>query len=340
MGEKYTPRLESESEEITQTLAIGRAGAAIVELLRKQSENPDLPYRHGADDTMFDDLIKEAGTRINPENHHDNREVQEDAVFEVAQKLDFVKPQIYEAKNELEKTLNMYSDPETYDEDVEEILIPAAAGLSNLVRLRHAINAIESGAVKTNRIIIATGQRQTTEAERSKLEKAGFTPGASEFELGKNAVKDLLGAEVEDVDGIPMNYDDREYVANLAQTTVEIGSHEVKIEILEAPYDPERVLENGKPATRANTEETFVPLKNLVDENNHKPIYVVSHDIWQPIQEMITRRMLAGKTVIGSGSQNLNRVYLDTESSQLRLNGAGTVQDELKKYLQELKKIY
>ena len=338
MGEKYEPRLGADKNKDLD-FALGRAGAALAELVRRQSDEPDKPFWVGLDENMRDELLLLTGTRLNPEKYHENRDVDEDVVLDVAKKMGFVKMDVYRARNAMERRLNIYSEPAIYEGAVNEILVFAAAGLSNLVRLYHAVNAIKTGAVKTNRIIIAAGQRETSEAERAKLESAGFASGKSEFELGMNAVKDLLGIEMEQVNGVPMKYADREYMTKLAQAQVEIDGCEVKMEVLEAPYDPARKLENGKLATRANTEETLVSLRELISGDGGVT-YVVSHDMWQPVQEMITRRMLPGRTIVGSGPQNLDRIYRDSESGTLKLKGAGGMQDELKKYFQELLKVH
>lgn len=317
-------------------LAIGTAGARVAELIRSQSDaasNAD--FVRWPDETMLSNLVSAAGTRLDPEQYHNNREVMDEAVFNVAVKADFVKPEVYTASNGLEAALGIHSDPERYDGEVEAIIVPGAAGLSNLKRLYHALNAVETGAVQTGRIIIAAGQRSAPETEQAKLTAAGFMPGESEYEICQNAVEELIGQKPQESRSIPMSYGGRNFEAKVS--TVE-DWHSLRIDVVEAPFDPERKLPNGASATRVNTEETFIPLRSMLSENG--PLYVVSHDTWQPVQELIAYRMFPEHFIVGSGPQNLERVTRDETTGKLKLNGASGVQDEMKKYLQELAKIH
>lgn len=160
-------------------------------------------------------------------------------------------------------------------------------------------------------------------------------PGESEYEICQNAVEELIGQKPQESGSIPMSYGGRNFEAKVS--TVE-DWHSLRIDVVEAPFDSERKLPNGALATRANTEETFIPLRSMLSENG--PLYVVSHDTWQPVQELIAYRMFPEHFIVGSGPQNLERVTRDETTGKLKLNGASGVQDEMKKYLQELAKIH
>lgn len=316
-------------------LALGTAGARIAELLRRQSDNWQESSLCCPDETMLGHLTEIAGTRLNPEQYHNDRPVDDEVVFNVAVNSGFVRPEIYEASNETELALGIHSDPEPCIDEVEAIIVPGAAGLSNLKRLYHAKKAVDSGAVKTRRIIIASGQRRTDANERAKILAAGFMPGDTEYECCKNAVEALYDISPQEIGSIPVAYGEHECIAHVAKAIVD---KKLKIEVVESPYDPQRRLSNGKLATRANTEETLIPIRRMLSDEG--VLYIVSHDIWQPVQEVIAYRIFLGHPIFGSAAQNLDRVIKDSQTGRLRLNAAASVQDEMKKYLQELAKIH
>lgn len=334
--------LRNSYRETNLDLALGTAGARIAELIRRQSaeltkseQSSLLAY---PDETILSQLLSAASTRIHPEKYHQHRSVDEETVFDVAVKSGFVRPEIYQPANQLEAKLGIHSAPEAYEGIVEVILVPGAAGISNLKRLYHALKAIETGAVRTNHIIIAAGQRELDTGEKTRVTQAGFHSGDTEYALCQNAVSALLNLQPTGISPIPMSYGNQEFLAKHCQTSATIGVHSVTIDIIEAPYDPQRTLPDGRLATRANTEETFIPIHRLLAGNG--PIYVVSHDIWQPVQEIIAYRCFPDHVILGSGPQNLERVSRDEQTGTLRLHAAASVQDEMKKYLQELSKIH
>lgn len=323
------------SYDVNLDLALGTAGARVVELIRRQNDSSLDPALYCPDETMFDELIKVAGTRLDPERYHNDRPVDSAVVFDVAIKAGFVKPEIYQPTNYFEAILGIHSDPEPFEEEVEAVLVFGAAGLSNHKRIYHALKAVRASAAKTSRIIIAAGQRLTSETERVKLAAVGLSAGTSEYELCQNAVRELFGVAPQEVAPIPMSYGERRFFAHSSRV---VDTHGIEIELIEAPFDPKRRLPNGQLATRANTEETLIPVRSTLSTD--RPLYVVSHDIWQPVQEVIARRMLPGHSIVGSGPQNLDRVSRNEATGQLKLNAASSVQDEMKKLLYELARLH
>lgn len=336
MSEKYL-------EVADLDFALGRAGAALAKLVRLQSDHPDQPFRKGLSEQDGAELVKRTDTRINPEQYHRGRKVDEEAVFAVATELGFVKPEICYPFSEWEDLLGISSeDPETVDEQVEAIVVPGAAGLSNLIRLHHAAKIIRTGVVRANRIIVTAGERVTQPEERQRLLDIGMPAGETEFELILNALeKTFACTPPRNIPGnLTTEYHGRLYPVQVCQAEAFIGGNDVEITVLNVPFDRKRLLPNGCFASRANTEETFRPLTQILSAEP-STVYVVSHDIWQIVQEMIARRTLPpNKTVIGSGPRNVNRVTYNPIKGRLCLNGAPDVQDEIKKYYQELVRIH
>ncbi len=332
---EYEPHLEAEQDPVSRDLAIGLAGAALAEIARQESGTPDQPFRPGLDESMTTDLLKATDPRCKAEEYHNNRPVNDKAVFDVAVKLDFVRPEILEPNNETEAKLGIHSDPEFYAGPAQAVLVPAGAGLTNPRRLYHALRSIAIGAAKTDRIIIATGQRATTDAEKAALAKANLrADGDSEYEAMLNAVRDIAKIDPIKATDLTVNYDQYQLSTKHSEAYAAINGQQVKIDIIEGPIDPNRKLADGSTPTRAITSETLTPLTSLLNDRSDGAIYLVSHDIWQTNQEIITRQTLPGYTVVGSGPQLLDRISKDPETGKLRLNKAGDVQFEIRKYLE------
>lgn len=315
-------------------LALGTAGARLVELIRRQSAHPDRePFEHPGEH-VIDKILKAADVRLNPEQYHNNRHVDGDVVFDVAVHAGFVKPEILMAENELEAKLGIYSKPKYCSKSVGAIVILGAAGLSNLKRLYHAIKALKTSAVKTEHIIFASGQRATSESERAKVLNAGFAPADTEYESCKKAVLDLLGIEPYELSGSSGSCTGDGLIKRVSKAET-LG---VTIHITETAFNPSRKLKNNQLATRANTQETLSYVRNTISQN--ELLYVISHDIWQPVQELFVYRELPEYSIVGSGPWNLDRVFIDQTTGELKLSSPSDVQDEMRKYLEELCKIH
>lgn len=257
-----------------------------------------------------------------------------------AQELGFVAKQPGEASNELDYRLKLTDSVlEPIDVPIEAVIIPGAAGLSDHVRFRGTIRDIESGAVHTDRIIMATCDRPVTPTEKITLATAGFSAGETEFELCQSAIGDLTDGFIEPPteSEIAVTLPSGTYPARLLSGKVFIGEQPIRIDILSAPYDPQRLLPDGKPAIRTNTEETFIAVGELLIKGR-STLLIESHDTWAPAQRVIAERIIGvnnNKQVLGTGALKSDRV-ITREDGSIDLNMAEAVIDEMTKYFKEL----
>lgn len=311
-------------------------------------------------------LAASLGTRNNPENFHsgDDNAVDADAVFMAAEEVGiidaiaetyqpFYLTEEQEVFVEFESGHDIYSEPKPYPGHVEAIIVMGAAGLSVLKRLYHAIKAIKTGAVDTNQIIVATGYRQVFEAEQKRITDAGCIAAGTECELCQRAVTALTGLTLKEGKPVPMSYDGKNELAAQTFNTVYRTRRirhvsdspdddicepvNINITIVCAPLNPGRKLENGKAATRVNTEESLIPVQHLLKEcPENSVLYVVSHDIWQLCQMLVTVRCFPKFIITGSGPNSADRVNIDPATNKPTLKNPADVQDELRKVLMEL----
>jgi hypothetical protein len=215
-------------------------------------------------------------------------------------------------------------------ETVDAVVVAGAAGLTNAKRLHDTIRNIESGAIKTNRIIFATCDRPVGEAEKARAEAGGFRAGTTEYESVRYTTEDLLGIALNTEYQSPVNYG-HDLSAAVIDTEVVIGDNPLTLSIVSAPFNPERLV-NGHPANRANTEETFRAASDLLRPGNGT-IVIESHDAWVPYQELIGEKVFGlglGKDVIGTGPYNSDRL-VTTNDGRLDIRAAECVIDEIAK---------
>lgn len=227
---------------------------------------------------------------------------------------------------------------EPIEEKVDTIIVPGAAGLTNHKRLRDAIKNIESGKIDTDHIIMTTCERPVTDREKENIKKAGYTAGDTEFELCQAAIDDLTtgfnSGYIEFTQ--PVEFAGSTEQAKVISGIVEIAGRQIGIDILSAPFDPQRTLADGKPANRALTDETFIPALRLMSDSQGT-VVVESHDTWAPAQALTAQRIFgleANKNVVGTGPFNAGRLIGNTD-----LNRASEVVSDMAKYIYELRKL-
>ncbi len=266
------------------------------------------------------------------------------AILYYAQQLGFLGNKPLEPTNDFEKKMNLSSNPEPYDGEVEAIVVPGAAALSNYKRFYHAIKSISTGAIKTNKIVFATCGRQTTDAEKKTMQNAGYGECATEFDLEVQAVQDIAGGFInEPVETQKIvNLNGNEYPVRVLTGFIRVNNDIVTVCIVESPYDTTRRDERGNLAKRANTEETFFSTMTVLDDQTpNKTLCITSHDTWKPCQHVAAEYIFGGyfgKNIISSGPDNCDRLQIN-EDGELDINMAEAVVDEMSKYLDELEKL-
>lgn len=289
-------------------------------------------------------IAKGLGTRVDPEKFHDGVvEVDDDAVLGAASRLGMIIPRVLYPAVQEEEDLNIYSHPSLCREPAKAIVVMGAAGLSNMKRIYHAIDAVISGAVDTDTIIVAAGKRQATESERKRVEEAGCTPGDTEYDLCRRAILDLSDQEVTDMEDTEVTLGGHTLPVRRAELETDIHpnsklSKKVKIIVIECPFDPSRELENGKLATRPNTEENLAAVQAVLNIADGDTLYVVSHDCWTLAQILVAERVFPQCNIYGSGPQNLDRIMACVNTGEPKLCHARDVQDEIRKIILELVK--
>ncbi len=262
------------------------------------------------------------------------------AILETAQDLGFISPEPSVATNPLDRSLGILDSTfEKVSEPVAAIVINGAAGMANIKRMRDAIRNIESGAINTNRIILSGGTRPVGDAEKGRV-KPPYRAGDTEFELTRNAAEDLLGISFGDTfDTFSVEYGDG-LVARHQSTTAAIGDRVVTIDVVEAPFDNTRTLDDGSPAKRINTEEAFLAVNPII-ESIPGAIVMESHDTWAPWQNLIAHKIYSltqGRNVYPAAPFNEERVYTieDNGSEVTEITAPQDVVDEIIKTYKQL----
>ena len=274
------------------------------------------------------------------EEHAERDATYRKAILETAQKLGFISTYVGEASNPIDKNIGILdSELEPIDEKVAAVVINAAAGMSNVKRVRDAIRNIESGFINTDHIIITAGTRPVNDAEKSRM-KPPYKAGDSEFESMKLAVTELLGVTF-DADESVMDVSYGEGLTEKVESVVvTIGDRLVTIDVAEAPFDTRRIMDDGKPASRINTEEAFLAALPLL-EGIKGAVVMESHDTWTPWQNLIGRQvfgLLDGRNVYPAGPFNAERVYDVNEGDHTTVDIAAPqdVVDEIVKTYKQL----
>ena len=247
--------------------------------------------------------------------------------------------------DELDRHLGMRESTLSVERPIiaEAAIIPAAAALSNHMRIQDTIRNIESGALKTDRIIITTGERTVPPAERAKVEAKGYRGGDTEFEAVLHAFEDLTGHLIEDqpTQTLPATYGISTPDTKYKSTTLMIADKPVEVVILEAGYDRERRHdETGRSVGRASTDETFYAALPFLQKDSGL-IAIESHDAWIPYQEVIGNQafgLYANKDVIAIGPYKDDRIIVD-ENGELDIQLAQGVIDEIGKRHDDLVKL-
>jgi len=247
--------------------------------------------------------------------------------------------------NELDQHLGMRESTLSPENpiDAEVVVIPTAAALSNHMRIRDTLRNIESGALQTDRIIIATGERTIPPEEKDKVAAKGYRTGDTEFEAVLHAFEDIAGIPLEDlpIKSLRPTYGTGTPDTKYKQTRAEIGGKEIEIIILEAGYDRERRHEEtGRSIGRASTDETFYAALPFIEKGPGR-VVIESHDAWIPYQEVIGNQVFglyADKEVVAIGPFKDDRI-VQREDGTLDMNLAQGVVDEIGKKHDDLVKL-
>ncbi len=220
--------------------------------------------------------------------------------------------------------------------EVEAVVVPAAAALSNYIRAWDALRDIDSGAINTDTFIFATGERVVPDEQKETLAKKGFTSGETEYESAQIALQDLLGISLEDVQEKRMqaNYGSATRDIVYKQFTHPVGGKLINFTVLEAAYDRDRRLEGNTLPDRANTDETFYATLPFLGKEADS-IVIKSHDTWIPYQEVIGNKVFGlygNKNVIASGAYKDNRVLLREDGSFDVAQAQGVIDEIAKKH--------
>lgn len=266
-------------------------------------------------------------------------------LLEAGQSLGFLDGKIKQPANQLEEVLDCSSEPLKIESELEAVVIPTAAGLSNTKRAYHVFKAIASGAITTDKIVFASCDRPTSEAERNGLTSKGFSSGETEYQLAVGTINDIFGGFVGEVQPIQANVtfrdSDTEYPVGGITGQVDVNGKLITVKIVNSPFDETRLMADGTLTKRANTEETYYSVAAVLDSESKKPVCITSHDVWQLHQLVVAERVFgvgSGRNVFGSSPNNCSRLKLD-ESGQVDINAAEALEDEMSKYLYELEKL-
>lgn len=256
------------------------------------------------------------------------------SVLGAGQELGYVSPYIGESEDETERHIGMLpSTLEKIDRKLEAIVIPGAAGISNLIRVQDAFRNIKSGAVDTDTIIFAAGERPAG-GELATVERLGYRLGQTEFEQAVFALEDIGQVQFEEgTEKIPAGYGENIPDSTVKRGEVVINDKIIKVIVVEGAYDRERKdARSGQPADRAITSETFRAIMPFLSDNG-QPVLIDSHDTWGKGQEIVAQEILgleANKEVLATWAFKSDRVYLD-ENGQPDIVAAQGVIDEIGK---------
>lgn len=264
------------------------------------------------------------------------------AILDVADRLGFVKKEVAQASDPLDRQIGIADSDLKPVGEVEAIVVPGAASFSNVMRLRDALRNIEQGRVQTDTLIIATTDRPVEDAERAKVAGIGFRGGETEFESLVLALSDLTHNDIDhhNTEALPVKLGVNTFEGRLLRTTVDVGGNPIQCMVVSTPYDPERTEKydkDGNPvkATRANTDETFVAALSLLKPGAGK-LLIESHDTWAIEQGVVAEQIfgVAGKDIIATGPRKLDRVIEKTNEkghTYLTLTQPEGVVDEIAK---------
>lgn len=264
-----------------------------------------------------------------------------DAIFTAADRLGFVKKELGTASDPLDQEIGIADSDLAPVGRVEAVVVPGAAGMSNVLRVRDALRNIEQGRVETDTLIIATCDRPINDAENGRIKLERFQGGKTELEATIIALNGLAGTSIDPdtAEPYPVTLPGGEFEGKVVHQSITVAGRAIDCIIVSAPYDPERVSswKDGEPqrATRANTDETFIAVNQLLPEGPGT-ILIESHDTWAIGQGVIAEQTfaIAGKDVIATGPRRLDRVSSRTDEngvSRFVLNQPEGIVDEIAK---------
>jgi hypothetical protein len=319
------------------------------QLYEEESYNPDL-VKAGLDHRKNAALgFHEIKTSYN-DSPDDNEELKyakqaiRSATLSAGQKLGFLPKEPGVASDALMRWLDMQDSERHSTGKVDAAIVAGAAGLSTISRFAETVNDIESGAMDTNLIIMATCSRIVREDEHKKLLDAGLHDAKTEFDECVSAAIDILGASFDEWGYTPVEYEAGLVDGFFVKAQVNIADKLVDIIVVDSPMDPaRRNAERGLPP-RQNTRETYEAAASLLPKDSKK-IVVKSHDTWINYQDVIahdTFELGYGLDVTTSGPRRSDRIkYVQDDNGNLVLdvNKAEEVIDEIAKVYQDLQKL-
>jgi len=295
-----------------------------VHRINDQGQGGDLDTRRGGD---FDTAA------------HYEEGVYAKAILKAAQQLGFVAPELTgQAITPVDVRLGIaesYLEP--IEDEVEAIIIPTAKGISNPMRIRDALRNIESGKIRTQKIIIASCDRPVLDDEKQRMQGYGFAHGETEFGSAIASFGELTGVDISVSDAEPFALE----IAGVMREgkklvqTVEFNDRSIELVVVSAPFDPTRQVgvKDGQPmlAQRANTQENFLAAYEFRSPNPGL-LVIESHDVWVQGQDEAAKQILGtkGKRTIATGPYRDDRISLD-DTGELVLNKPGEVVDEIAK---------
>lgn len=291
-------------------------------------------------DGVGGDLDSRRGGEYNAVEQYGNDTPYARSIFTAAKELGFISPRPLEVPKEpVDAHLGIaesYLEP--IEENVEAVVIPTAKSISNPMRVRDAIRNIESGAIQTKKIIIASCERPVDDDEREKLDALGLHYGETEFESAIAAFNDYAGTDLSPTMAEPfsMEVGGAERSGRQLVRTIELASGPLELIVVSAPFDPTRQIgvdSEGKPllAQRANTVENLLAARHFMSDAPGL-LVIESHDVWSKSQAEIADQILGplGKRTIGTGPLKLERLKAG-QNGEIILDKPGEVVDEIAK---------
>ena len=297
-------------------------------------------FIHGVDkDGKGGDLDARRGEELRfAENYQEGQYTK--VILKAAQALGFIAPEVPSVPTDpIDAQLGIVdSYLEPIEEPVEAVIIPTARSISNPMRVRDALRNIENGKIKTNKIIIASCDREVDDEERAKMDPLGLHYGATEFESGIASFNDFAGTEIDPKDATPLFIEVGGIIREGKQLIckVELPSGTVEFIAVSVPFDEDRQIglnKDGTPkmANRANTQENMLAAYEFLSEKSGL-IAMESHDVWAQSQAEAADQVLGakGKRMIPTGAFKMDRLTRN-KHGKLVLNKPGEVVDEIAK---------
>lgn len=256
------------------------------------------------------------------------------SVMTGAQELGYISTYAGVSENEIDRRLNIL--PSTLEPvgEVKAVVILGAAGVSNPIRVRDTFRNIESGAVETDTIIFAAGERTALQRESDALEKLGLNPGKTEFEQAINALEDIGHVHFEEeTEKHPATYGEDIPDNSVRRGTVVVNDKVINVVVVEGTYDRNRKdVMSGKLADRSITSETMQAIIPFLPKGD-KPLLIESHDGWAKGQEIIAQEILgleAQEKILLALAYKSDRIKVD-ENGELDIVAAQAIIDEMAK---------